>query len=331
MRVIVTGATGNLGSAVVRELSSRGHDVVGVARRTPPGDTEAAGITWRATDVATDDLHAVVSGADAVVHLAWQIQPAHDSEATWTTNAVGTRRLVQAVTRAGVPALVCVTSIASYSPGVNGRHVDESWPTDGASTADYCVQKAYVERVLDVAEHAHPELRVVRLRPAFIFQRLAAQEQKRIFGGPGAGPGLALADRLPFLPVPQGLRMQAVHAGDVADAVAAAVDRPVTGAFNLAGPGVLRATDLGDLLGSRPVPIPQRAARAAMTTAFLGRLLPAPPALYDALLRLPLLSTARAEAELGWSPRHSARDAVAAFLDGHRLKAGSESLPPLHS
>jgi hypothetical protein len=62
--------------------------------------------------------------------------------------------------------------------------VDETWPTHSLPSAGYGREKAYVERVLDAFEARHPDTRVVRLRPAFIFQRSAATEQRRIFAGP---------------------------------------------------------------------------------------------------------------------------------------------------
>ncbi|WP_460786825.1 hypothetical protein [Nocardioides maradonensis] len=67
----------------------------------------------------------------------------------------------------------------------------------------------------------------------------------------------------------------------------------------------------------------------ALELGWLARLARVPGSLADALLAVPLLSTARARAELGWSPRHTAADAVSAFLSGAAQSAGSQ-LPPLH-
>jgi len=330
MLVVVLGATGNLGSAIVRTLSASDHDVVGVARRSPLDQSEpAASVVWREADVTKDDLRQVIAGADAVVHLAWRFQPTRRPEVTWATNAVGTRRVLEAVSAEGVPALVCVTSIAAYSPADHDESVDESWPTDGTSAAAYCREKAYVERALDAFECAHPDIRVVRMRPAFVFQRSAASEQRRIFGGPLARPALFDLERLPVIPVPRGLRFQAVHAGDVASAVTAAVELPVLGPFNLAGPGVLRREEVAHLAGTRTVEVPPAVVRSALAGGFHGRLAPTPPELFDAFMRLPVLDVRRAARELGWSPRHTGADAIRAFLDGARSRAGG-GLPPLH-
>jgi hypothetical protein len=99
--------------------------------------------------------------------------------------------------------------------------------------------------------------------------------------------------------VPRGLRFQAVHSGDVAAAVVAAVERPVRGAVNLAGPGLLRRQEVARLFGARTVEVPSAVIRRALATGFHSRPAPAPPELYAALMRLPVLAIGRAERELG--------------------------------
>ena len=331
MRIVITGASGNIGSAALRELSAGGdHELTAVARRLPDlDDAGAASVRWHAADVSHDDLTTVFTGADAVVHLAWKFQPTHRQDVTWATNAVGTRRVLDAVAEVGVPKVICASSVASYSPVEHDTPVDETWSTDGASEATYCREKAYVERTLDGFEGRHADVSVVRLRPAFVFQRSTASEQRRIFGGALARPSLLDRKRIPILPLPAGLRLQAIHAGDVGRAIRAAAERPVSGAFNLAGEGVLRRDELCELFGARTVEVPARLAQAALGAAWRIHALPVPGSLLGALMHVPLMSTERARTELGWTPEHSGYDAVDALLSGLPERAGS-TMPPLH-
>jgi uncharacterized protein YbjT (DUF2867 family) len=77
MRVVVLGATGNVGTSVVEQLVADPtvQSVVGVARRRP--DWRPEKVEWLEADLARGDLSQCFAGADAVLHLAWAFQPSH--------------------------------------------------------------------------------------------------------------------------------------------------------------------------------------------------------------------------------------------------------------
>jgi nucleoside-diphosphate-sugar epimerase len=326
MRIVITGATGNVGTSTVRALSSDPAvtSLLCLARRTP--DWQAPKAEWARADITETDLVPLFRGADAVIHLAWAFQPTHDAAATWRTNVTGSTRVFSAVTEAGVPALVHASSVGAYSPGPKDRAVDESWPTDGWPGASYTREKAYLERVLDSFEVRHPECRVVRLRPGFIFKREAAQEQRRIFGGPLV-PNIDVR-RLPVVPDIAGLRFQVVAAEDAAEAYRLAALGEARGPFNIAADPPIGTPELAELLDARPVRVPPALLRTAVAAGWHLNLVPASPGLFDAVLRLPIMDTARARTELGWTPRRSATEALQEFFAG--LSAGEGmSTPPL--
>jgi UDP-glucose 4-epimerase len=327
MRIAVTGATGNVGTSLVRALAANDQiaSVVGIARRQPT--LSLPKVDWVRADVAADRLHAHLKGADAVVHLAWLLQPMRSPLVTWRANVMGSQRVFAAAAEAGVRTIIYASSIGAYSPAEEAR-VDESWPTDSMPTASYGREKAYVERVLDSFEARHPETRVVRMRPSFIFKREAATEQRRLFAGPLLPNPVVSPGRLPVVPVPANLRFQAVHSDDVAEAFVRAILSDARGAYNLAAEPVIDADLLAERLKSRPVELPSRLVRTGLTAAWVARLVPVQPALLDLFLTLPLLDTARATAELSWSPRHSALDALDELLDGIASGAGMPT-PPL--
>src|SRR5919199_2403898 len=110
MRVVVTGATGNVGTSLVERLAVDGEieSILGIVRRPPRWQPDKT--SWARADVEKDDLVGHFRGADVVVHLAWLFQPTHDPIATWRTNVAGSARVFQAVRDAGVPALVYASS-----------------------------------------------------------------------------------------------------------------------------------------------------------------------------------------------------------------------------
>ncbi|HTF60333.1 MAG TPA: NAD-dependent epimerase/dehydratase family protein [Actinomycetes bacterium] len=328
MRVVVTGASGNVGTSLLRALDGEAAvtSVLGLARRRP--ELELAKTTWATADVAADDLTGHFRGADGVVHLAWLIQPSHDPFAMWRTNVVGTERVLAAASQAGVGAVVCASSVGAYSPGPKDRRVDEAWPTHGVTTSSYSRDKAYQERLLDLFERDHPQVRVVRLRPALTFKKEAASEIRRYFLGPLVPGSLARADAIPVVPKVKRLRTQAVHADDVAQAYRLAVVGDARGPFNLAVDPVLDADALAAILQARPVRVPTGLLKAGAAATWRLHLQPVSPGWLDLALQSPLLDAGRARAELGWRPRRNATETLQELLAGLREGAGAPT-PPL--
>ncbi len=328
MRVVVAGATGNVGTSLLRALEAEDgvESILGLARRRPR--LLAAKTEWAEADVARDDLLPHFRGADVVVHLAWLIQPARDVHATRTTNVHGSERVFRAVSEAGVPALVYASSVGAYSPGPKDRAVDESWPTEGIASSFYARHKAEVESLLDRFERENPSVRVVRLRPGLVFKRDAASGIRRLFAGPLVPTFLLRPAAIPVVPDLPCQRFQAVHSLDVGDAYRRAIVSDVRGAFNLAAEPVLDASELGRLLRARPVPVPPRALRSAVAWTWSLRLQPTSAGWVDMALSVPVMDTSRAREELGWTPRRTAGEALLDLLHGMRDSAGVDT-PPL--
>jgi UDP-glucose 4-epimerase len=327
MKVVVTGATGNVGTSVLRALRASGavDEVVAVARRAPGRDLEGA--EFVRADITTDDLGKVFAGAAAVVHLAWLIQPGRDEAVTRRVNVEGSRRVFAAVVAAGVPALIHASSVGAYSRGPKDRQVDENWPTDGIPTSFYSRHKAEVERQLDRLQAEEPQLRIVRLRPGLIFKREAATEIRRLFIGPLLPRALLRSSLVPLFPDVPGLRFQAVHSDDVGEAYRAAVLSDRSGAFNIAADPVLGPEELAAMLGARQVKMSPRIVRAAAAVTYHARLQPAEPGWVDMGLGVPLMSTERARRELGWSPRRTALEALSELMAGMRDGADDRTAP----
>ena len=318
MRIVITGATGNLGTALIRALQAHdpGVEIVGIARR-PPAD-DPSGVNWRSLDLtapgADVGLAEAVDGATAVVHLAWAIQPVREREALHKINVGGTAAVLRAVAAAGVPQLVYASSIAVYAP--DRGPVDEDWPRTGIPASLYSQQKVEAEDLVWEFVGAHPDITVAVLRPTLVVQREAAMEIAELFlGSRKAMRALGRArGRLPLIPLPSGLRMQIVHADDVADATVRVLQRKAHGAFNLAAE-TLEARELAGLLGARPVPVPRRIVRALVGVAYRARLVPSSPGWFDMLVEGPVADTSRARYQLGWQPRHSSREAAEELLE----------------
>lgn len=328
-RIVVFGATGNVGTSVLDALSAdaRVDEIVAVARRRPDV------IGWPRTrfvaaDVASDDLEPLVRDAQAVVHLAWLIQPGRDERVTRAVNVNGSRRVFDAAVRGGVPAIVYASSLGAYSPGPKDRLVDESWPTGGVQSSFYSRHKAEVERLLDVLEGEHPSIRVVRLRPALIFKRAAATEIRRLFLGPLFPGSLLRRSLIPLVPEIERLRFQVVHSLDVGEAYRLAALSDARGSFNVAADPPIGAAELASVFRARRVALPPWLARAAARATYALRLQPTEPGWLDLALQTPLIDSGRARRELGWAPRHDALATLSELLQGLQSSSDAQT-PPL--
>jgi NAD(P)-dependent dehydrogenase (short-subunit alcohol dehydrogenase family) len=211
VRIVITGASGNLGTALLRRLAADAdtHQVVGVVRRPlvdagPPYDA----VDWVGVDLAEPDAHAqlapAMAGADAVVHLAWGFQPSHNIAYLDRVGLAGTNAVVSAADAAGVPHLVHLSSLGAYSPGRDDDPVDESWPTEGIDSLAYSKEKVAAERLLDAYQAEHPDgMTVTRIRPALVVQRDAGSALLR-YGLPAYVPA-GVVRYLPVLPVDRDL------------------------------------------------------------------------------------------------------------------------------
>jgi len=331
MRVVVTGASGNVGTSVLQALGEddRVDEIVGIARRLP--SWEPPKVRWVRADVVSDPLVPIFSGADAVVHLAWAIQPGRDEATLERINLTGSERTFRAVVEAGVGSLIHASSVGAYSAGPKDRAVDESWPVGGIPTSAYSRHKAAVERKLDQLERDAPDLRVVRLRPGLIFKGEAASEIRRLFIGPLLPNFAVRRGLIPLVPRIERLRFQAVHSLDVGAAYREAVLRDVAGPFNIAADPVIGPDELADLLGARLLDTAPGLVRGLADLSWHLRLQPTEPGWFDLALGVPVMDTRRAERELGWRPRTTSLDALGELLEGLRKAEGFPTPPLLKS
>lgn len=328
MRIVVTGATGNLGTSVLQALArdSDIDEVVGLARRAPR--LLVPRTEFRVADVGHDPLEPIFGGADVVIHLAWQLQPSHRPDLLETTNVHGSERVFEAAARTGVSALIYASSIGAYSGGSKERLVDESWPTMGIPSSLYGRQKSRVEEILDDVERASPGMRVVRMRPGLVFKREAASDIRRLFVGPLVPRFLFDPRVIRVVPDHPRLRFQAVHSLDVGEAFRLAARRDVRGAFNLVADPILDSAAIAELFGARRVRMGPGFLRGAVGLAWRMHLLASSAGWIDLAFGVPLLDARRAREELGWRPTRAADAALLELVQGLREGAGIDT-PPL--
>jgi UDP-glucose 4-epimerase len=323
LRIVVTGASGNVGAGVLRALavSIPDAEVIGVCRRPPTEGLIYERVRWHAVDLsepsAATQLEPAMRGADVVIHLALAVQPVRDEDYLYRANVLGTQAVLNAMTSAGVHQLIYASSLGIYAPVAQGP-VSESWPDIGQATSTYSRHKVIVERLLDQFVLDHPETTVARFRPTVVVQREAAWLIRSLYLGPLVPRAVFKLLRrhvLRVLPLPAGLALQFVHADDVGDAVVRLIQRRAEGSFNIAA-DILDSHALAGLVGARPSEVSPDRMRSVVVALSRARLAALTPGWYDVATSSPLMDTSKARAELGWAPTRSSSESAQALLDG---------------
>ncbi len=329
MRLLITGASGNIGTALLRRLTGRTDvEIVAVARRAPPPEPPYAGVRWHQVDLGDDAADAVLdeamSGVDAVVHLVWAFQPTRRPDYLRRVGVGGTARVLAAADRAGVGHLAHVSSVGAYAPKVSDEPVDEAYPHTGMPTSRYSTDKAAAESLLDRYERDHPDgMTITRIRPGIVLQRSAGAALTR-YGLPAYFPA-RLLPYVPLLPLDRRFAVPVVHSDDVADALARVLDQRRGGAFNVAADEPLTRAVVADVLGARAVHVPAPVLRAVVAGSWRLQLQPLSPGWIDLAFAVPRQDCARARDELGWRPGTGPRDALTAAVEGMAGNVGTDS------
>jgi nucleoside-diphosphate-sugar epimerase len=319
---VVTGAAGMLGAALVTRLLDDGGEVVGVDLRPAAGGRDA-GARPRYRHVVGDVrdpavLRAALRHAAAVVHCAAAL-PSYPPEQIRSIIVDGTRTVLGAAGGAGVPRVVHISSTAVYGlpTQVPTREDHPYAPVDTYSAA-----KVDAERI--ALGYRGDGLVLPILRP-------------KTFLGPGRMGLFSMlfqwAHEGRNFPVlgDGGVRIQMLHIADLVEAVRLVLRAPARAAddtYNIAAAefGTLRE-DFQAVLdaaghGRRVVGLPARPARAALGLLERTGLSPVYGRLLRKLTADSYVDITRARERLGFTPRHSNRDAILQAFQWWRGQAG---------
>ena len=238
-------------------------------------------------------------------------------------NLAGTRNVFEATVAAQCPRLVYTSSVAAYGyHSDNPVPITEDVPARGSPEHYYSEQKAACEAALTEITSGSA-LEVFVLRPCIVAGPKATALADAMPWNQLPGPVRRITEALPLLKPPfpdPGTPMQLIHHDDVAAAIALATTSASapSGAYNLAGDGVLSLSEVGAALGARPMKVPRAA--AVVTSELISRLPFVPSALewLHAGRTSVVMDTSKARNQLGWQPQFSAAQTLSALADAVR-------------
>ncbi|HEX3363400.1 MAG TPA: NAD-dependent epimerase/dehydratase family protein [Solirubrobacterales bacterium] len=308
MKVFVTGGTGFIGGAVVRQLRARGDDVVALVRNPAKGaPLEELGCTLVSADLNDERaIRAGMEGCDAVIHAAAVYEvgiPASERQSMREANVGGTERVLGAALEAAIPKVVYVSTVGIFG-NTNGQIVDESYEHQGDFLSEYEKTKWEAHQV---AKRLIGEgLPCVIVQPGGVY-------------GPGDTSSIGvmldqfLSGKMPLIPFPD-LGMCLTHVEDIAGGIILGLDKGRVGeAYIISGP----VTTVRDAIGVVAAETGKKAPKHALPTGLMKALTPIGPLVGKLMGQPPnlreLISSAdgvtfwanheKATRELGYEPR----------------------------
>jgi nucleoside-diphosphate-sugar epimerase len=300
-RILVTGSSGFIGSAISSALAAAGHSVRAASRK-PTKIAKQDRVEWvELPNLEGEvDWDALVAGMDVVVHLAAIAHRSHaDSSDYARANRIATANLAQACGRCGIKRLIFMSSIGAQA-GSAADHIvtelDEPWPITAYDRAKLAAEE-------EIRRSGVP---FTILRPVIVY-------------GPGAKANIALITRIAALPLPLPFgafknQRSLLAIDNLINAVMVCLDRPETldQTFIVCDPAPITLaemlTTLREAAGRPPrlIPIPPLAVRAMIMAA--GR-----QSLWDRIGRELVASSDKLQ-KAGWFPQVDTKTGLRAMV-----------------
>ncbi len=304
LKVVVTGASGDLGSLLLPRLDadSAVGEVIAIDTATP--SQQGGKITFRRVDLsqpgADKSLEPLLAGADAIFHLAFMYGRVHDANFAHELEVIGSLHVLSAVAAAKVKRLVLPSMTALYGARPNAAALLREEAPLVRSESRFIHDKVEVERQLEDFKRAQPETEVVVLRFAPIV-------------GPQVNNPVTRLLRTRLVPVLLGFDplWQVIHQDDAVSALHQALHARATGTFNVVADDVISLTGLVRASGGAALPLPGPVARAFIQGLEALGVSSVPAALLDYLKYSWVADGRRAREELDFTPRLPCEQAAA--------------------
>jgi UDP-glucose 4-epimerase len=311
MRYVITGGSGYIGSRLV-DLLSRREDTerIVICDLAPPAVYRPKTEFERVDVRDREGVRAVLERArpDALVHLAFILNPSHDEHFMYDVDVNGTHNVLEAAAAAGTGHVLVTSSATAYGAfRDNPVPLTEDDPVRGVAGFAYARDKTESDRLCQLWAAAHPDRAMTIVRPCIVF-------------GPNADNYLVrLWTKQPFAPDPGTLdnQIQFVHEDDVVEAIAALLLGRHAGAFNVAGDGLMTQRECAEVIGSPIRKMPMRAYRAMARVMWSAHLSEAPPGQIDFAVHPWIVSSEKLKQTTGWSPRHTSRETFEITMRAH--------------
>lgn len=315
MRYVVTGGSGYIGSRLVERLSASAEtERITICDVRPPRVFRPK-TRYEQLDVRDiGRVHQLLASErpEALVHLAFVLNPIHDERAMYEVDVNGTSNVLEAAAEADVRQVLVISSATAYGAFPdNPVPLTEEHPVRGVSSFEYARDKAESDRICQLWANQYPDRTMTIVRPTVVF-------------GPSVDNFiLRLLTAQPFVANLGGEppRMQLVHEDDLVDALTGLLAGGHRGAFNVAADGTMTLRECAEAIGRPFVRVPRRAYWALAALLWRLRISEAPPGYLHFVVNPWVVSNEKLKRTLGWEPRHTTRETFDLTLRARGLVA----------
>jgi UDP-glucose 4-epimerase len=245
MRYVITGGSGYIGGRLTELLVERDETERIVILDVRPPD-----VPWPKTEYVRGDVRdrramrelLERERPDALVHLAFLLNPIRDEALMYDIDVNGTQTVLQAASEVGTEQVLVTSSASAYGAfPENPVPIAEDQPVRGQPDFSYARDKAEADRVCQLWAADHPDRVMTIVRPSIVF-------------GPNVDNYISRGiENSAFLPVMDGVEaeFQLTHEDDVVTAISGLLDGREAGAFNIAGDGTLTWRESAEMVGTK--------------------------------------------------------------------------------
>jgi UDP-glucose 4-epimerase len=302
VRYLITGGSGYIGSRLVDVLSRRDDsERIVIADVRSPGPFKPK-TEFKQLDVRDrEEARRVIEAArpDALVHLAFILNPIHDEALMYDIDVNGTQNVLDAASAAGIEHVLVTSSTTAYGAFPdNPVPLSEEDPVRGAPDYSYAQHKTEADRLCQLWALNHPERTMTIVRPCIVFGPNVDNYIVRFWTKQPFQADLGNLDN----------PIQFVHEDDAVEALTRLLLGRHDGAYNLTGEGLMTQGECADIVGLPIRRMPLRPFRAFARAMWRARLSEAPPGQLE-FARWPwVASNEKLKRTLDWTPRHTTRE-----------------------
>jgi UDP-glucose 4-epimerase len=323
VRYLITGGSGYIGSRLIEILAARDDTDAIVDVDVRPPRTPNDKVTFVRGDVR--DLAAMRGllereKPDALIHLAFVLNPIRDEARMYDVDVNGTHAVLRAAAEAGTDHVLVTSSATAYGAFPdNPTPIAEDWPVRGQPDFPYAKHKAEVDRLCQLWALEQPDRVMTIVRPSIVFGPTVDNYISRSWKNSS------------FMPVLDGVdtEFQLVHEDDVVSALIGLLDAKADGAFNVGGDGTLTWRESAEMIGLKTRVMSMKTTRRIYSAAWALHVprVESPPGNL-AFIRYPwVVSNEKLKAEIGWEPSADTREVFVETMYAQGLIA----TPPRHT